>query len=333
MTIADIAKQLGVSKSTVSRAFCDAYDISSSTRTKILEYAKSIGFMPDSVARSLRVKNTKVIGVIIPRFSIPFYAHAISGIQEVADEYGYKLHVCQSDESYKKECDAIDLLITSKVDGLIVSLSEETIYLRHIQKIHDLGLPLVLFNRATEYDTFSMVYADDIGGAEMMTRFLIGKGYRKIAYIAGPFNLAMSRRRLQGYQRIMAEYGLQYKDLIYESKSFTEENGYDIAEKIISEKGLDGIDAIFCICDNVAFGVIHYMKDHNIRIPDQIGVAGYTDEPVSCIIDPPLTTIRQPILEIGRKAMELIIEQIKYSNFSHKTIVVPVELKERASTK
>lgn len=329
ITIEKIAEMLNVSKSTVSRAFRDSYDINPETKDKILKMAKELNFEPNSIAQSLRDKKTKRIGVIIPSFTIPFYASAICGIQEVAVTEGYNLLICQSDESYENEVLNIKSLIQSRVDGIILSVSKETTNFSHIIQLRDNGVPIVLFNRTTDIPQVSKVRVDDCKGSYEITEYLISKGYRKIAYLAGPKNLILTQNRFKGFKAAMNDKKIDIDENAVIFGDFCMESGMERCEQLLSNFKPD---AIYCICDNVAFGVIKYLKENNYRIPEDIAVAGFTDEPVASLIDPPLTTIRQPIKEIGKKAAELLFKQFKYSNTKPEVVLLPTELIIRKST-
>ena len=329
LTIVDIAQMLNVSKSTVSRAFRDSHDVHPETRGRILNLAKELDFEPNTIAKSLKEKKTKIIGVLIPSFSLPFYATAICGIQEQVSKNGYNLMICQSNETYTDEVNCLKALISCKVDGIIMSVSSETVSNNHIVQLIEKGIPVVLFNRTTSLD-ISTVKVDDYGGAYQMTEHLISRGYKKIFYISGPPNLLLSQHRLAGFKDAMYVNKIDVTDNMVIPSSFTIESGKDSVAGILS--GGEKPDAIYCVCDIVAFGVIQYLNEHGYSIPKDIAVAGYTDEPAASLIHPSLTTIRQPIKEIGIKAAELLFRQLKYSNYTPVMITMPVQLMVREST-
>jgi LacI family transcriptional regulator len=264
LTIERIAEMLNISKSTVSRAFRDSYDINPETKEKILKIAKELNFEPNSIAQSLRDKKTKRIGIIIPSFTIPFYASAICGIQEVAGAEGYNLLICQSDESYENEVYSIKSLLQSRVDGIILSVSKETTNFNHIIKLRDNGIPIVLFNRTTNVEQITKVRVHDYKGSYEMTEYLISKGYRKIAYLAGPKNLILSQNRFKGFKAAMNDRKIVIDENAVIFGDFCIESGMERCEQLLSNFKPD---AIYCICDNVAFGVIKYLKENNTESP------------------------------------------------------------------
>ena len=329
ITIEKLAEKLNLSKSTVSRAFRDSFDINPKTKQKILDAAKQLDFQPNTIAKSLREKITKRIGIIIPSFTIPFYAKAICGIQEIASYEGYNLLICQSNESYKTEIQNIKSLLNSCVDGIIMSVTKETSQYNHITQLRNKNIPIVLFNRTTDIDHISKVRVDDYGATYKMTEYLVSKGYQNIIYIAGPKNLKMTINRIKGFKDAMYVKKIKLSPYSIIHGDFSIESGLKCTGEILKNIRPD---AIFCSCDNVAYGVIKYLKKLGIRIPEDIAVAGYTDEPFASLIEPALTTIRQPIYEIGQTAAQLLFKQLKYSNAKPEICILPTELIIRSST-
>jgi LacI family transcriptional regulator len=199
LTINDIAKALKMSKSTVSRALRDAHDVNPETKSKVLAYAAKYDYRPDFVAKSLRSRSTKTIGVIIPAYNIPFYSIAICGIQDYAMKMGYNVMVCHSNEQYETEIKNVEALLNANVDGIIISVARDTEKNEHVQKLKRKGIPLVLFNRVIENFKASKVVVNDYYGALNMVNYLIKTGCRNIAHISGPNNLLLSNNRKEGY--------------------------------------------------------------------------------------------------------------------------------------
>ncbi len=328
ITIETIAEMLNLSKSTVSRAFCNSFDINPETRRKVLELAEQLNYEPNSVAQSLRKNQTRRIGVIIPSFTIPFYATALGGMQEVVSEEGYSLLICQSNESYESELECIKVLKNSRVDGIIMSVAQDTKDYSHIERMRDNQYPLVLFNRTTPVTGISKVEVDEHESCYKMTEYLLQLGYKKITYLAGPRNLEMVQKRISGFKDAVFESDVNFENFAVFHGDFSIDSGYQVAKKILAKSRPD---AIFCVCDNVAFGVIKYLKEQGIRIPQDIAVAGYTDEPIAALFQPSLTTVRQPITQIGRTAVELLLKQFKYTNATPEVRILSTELVKRDS--
>ncbi len=332
VTIKDIAKMLNLSKSTVSRALSNAEDISKKTREKVIRKARELDYQPNRSAISLLKGKTNTLGVIIPSFTIHFYARVVSSIQNEALKYGYNIMVCQTNEDYLQEKDNVDILLRSGVDGIALSLSRNTQNVDHILRLRKKGIPVVLFNRIIPGRGFSTVSLDDFNGARKATGYLIQSGRRKIAYIGGPEVILLAKMRREGFEDAMRESSLDIKsEWIFES-NFSFEDGFSFAEEMLGRK--EHPDAIFCVCDQVAFGVMDCLKRNGIRIPDDIAVAGFTNETVSSLTEPPLTTVSQPMDEMGKKIAGLLIGHIRHFSIHHPPVehVFSPELVIRSST-
>ncbi|GAB3907483.1 LacI family DNA-binding transcriptional regulator [Mucilaginibacter boryungensis] len=330
ITLIDIAKELNVSKSTVSRALQDHHSISGATKDAVRKLAEKYHYQPNAIAASLFKKSTKTIGVIVPILSHYFFSTAIAGIEEVAYNAGYKVIICQSNESYEREVIVSKTLLSAKVDGLIVSVSKETINMDHFSTFISKNIPLVFFDRLPAGIKTNMVSVDDYDGAFKMVEHLIRQGCKKIAHFTGPLNIALSQNRLQGYKDALSKYDIAIDDaLIYEC-------GFERSQAIAStEKMLaDGIspDAIFAVCDPVAIGIMLTLKQKGINIPDDIAVAGFNDDPTATVIDPPLTTVIQPAFEIGAAAAEICLKQIARPGSKYIKKILKTELIVRRST-
>lgn len=309
LTIRDIARLLNLSKSTVSRALRDSWDVNPETRRKVLELAKELDFMPSTLAMNLRQNKTMTLGVVIPSFQIPFYSTAISGIQDIASAAGFNVMTCQSNESIDLEISNINSMVRSRVDGIIISLSRQTVDYSHINKLKERGIPVVLFNRIGNNLSFPSVSVNDYQSARMATEYLISRGCRKIAHFSGPEGLKLSEDRKLGFIDSLKEHGLTYEDKWIIESDFTIESGSKAVAHLLGTGNLP--DAIFCVCDAVAFGAMMALKREGIRIPADISIIGYTDEPVAALVEPPLTTISQPVFEIGQAAASLLLKQIQ----------------------
>lgn len=330
ITIKDIANKLNISKSTVSRALHNSIDISLETKQLVLEMVQKLDYRPNNAAKSLQRGKSNIIGVVIPSFSIPFYAKVISAIHDAALLQGFQIMVCQSNENFELEKQYLDLLIGNFVDGILLSVSKQTEDYEHIRKIQEKGIPVVLFNRIIADSSFSKVCVNDYQGSFDAVEYLAQK-YSRIAFISGPANLYISVERKRGYIDALQKNKLEYREEWIEESDFSIESGYNCAAALLEKN--QGIDAFFCICDEVAFGVISYLHSINKAIPDEIGVCGFTDEPVAGLINPPLTTIAQPISEIGEKSVNLLIENIRYgiAHLTPRTIVIEPNLITRNS--
>lgn len=333
LTIRDIAQKLNLSKSTVSRALRDSYDVNPETRSKVLSLVKELNFEPNINARGLREQKTFNIGVVIPSFQIPFYSVVVGGIHKVLSEAGYNVMSSQTNESYESELTSVNSFLKSRVDGILISFSSDTNQFDHIKKVADKGVPVVMFNRITTDVDLPSVTVDDYKGAYDAIEYLISRGSRKIAYISGPKSPLLSKRRKQGYIDCLRSHQLDFKDEWIVESDFSVEGGMKAAEELL--KLPKWPDSLFCICDSVAIGAMITLKKRGVRIPGDISVMGFTNDFFSGFVDPPLTTISQPVWEIGEKAASLLLLQLnrKLTKWDNRKIVLETSLVVRGSTR
>ena len=330
LTIHDIAKALGISKSTVSRAFRDAHDISPATKEKIMDFAKANDFTPDQVASNFKRRRTKTIGVIVPAHNIPFYSIAISGIQDYAMQQEYHVMICHSNENYETEVENLKTLLAARVDGIIISLARDNLQNSHIKKLKQKKIPFVLFNRVVEGLKAPKVVVNDYYGAYNMVDYLLTRGCKNIAHISGPSNILLSANRKMGYIDALKKRNKTVDPNMLVEGDFTIESGIRGAEKLL--KNPTRPDAIFCVCDAVAYGVMKVLGREGIQIPQEISVAGFTNEPMCEYVNPPLTTVGQPIYKIGLKAAKLLFQQMEHHDMADEFCVFETELIIREST-
>ncbi|WP_319501287.1 LacI family DNA-binding transcriptional regulator [uncultured Draconibacterium sp.] len=331
LTINDIAKALNISKSTVSRALRDTHDINPKTKLRVLEFAAKHDYHPDILAQSLRSRSTKTIGVIVPAYNIPFYSTAIGGIQDYAMKMGYNVIVCHSNEQYEIEIKNVEALLNAGVEGIIISVARDTEKNEHIKKLKNKGIPLVLFNRVIEDFKSAKVVVNDYYGAKNMVDYLIKTGCKKIAHITGPNNLLLSNNRKEGYLDALKDGGIEINEELIVEGDFTIQSGIRCTEKLLEDN--EGIDAVFAVCDAVAFGTMKVLKKRGIRIPQDISVAGFTNEPMAELVEPSLTTVKQPIYEVGETASKLLFAQLKDPDLPAELCVLETTLEIRESTK
>ena len=331
ITIKDVARQLNVSISTVSRAFNDKYDIRKETREEILRVAHQMGYRPNPIARKLIQQKTFTIGVIVPEFVNSYFPEVIIGIQEVLIEKGYQVLVMQSNECYTTELNNIQTLEDNRVDGMIISLSREAhnndYYLRMLEK----GYPVVFFNRVDEAIPASKVVFDDYKWAYFATEHLIRQGFRKIYHLSGYQHLSLSRNRIRGFRKALDKFAIPYtQDYIIETGFFMEE-GQAVMEKLIADNNIP--EAIFCANDPTAIGAMKAIKRAGLRIPEDIALVGFSESKMAEVVEPPLSSVSQPTFEIGKTAAELLLRQIAIDGFAApRTVVLAGKLNVRASS-
>lgn len=311
ITIKDIAKMLNVSVATVSRAFNSKYDIKKETRERVLQAAKELGYRPNPIAKKLLQKKSYNIGVIVPEFINSFFPEVIMGIQEVVHKEGYQVIILQSSEDTQIELSNIAALENSMVDGVIISLTKESKNIGYFKDLIENRFPIVFFNRFNESLPASKVVLDDYKWALFATEHLIEQGYKNIFHFAGPQHLTIFKNRRQGYSRALEKHKLSHMPSQIIDCGITFDDGTKAMEKLIREKKIP--DAIFAINDPTALGAMTVLKKHGFKIPDEIGIVGFSDSKTAMIVEPSLTTVCQPTFKIGQEAAQLLLEQLNAS--------------------
>ncbi len=308
VTIKDIARELGVSPSTVSRALKDHPDISQETKIRVKELVEKLRYTPNTVALSLRSRKTNIIGVIVPQIVHHFFSSVISGIEEAAMASGYNVMIFQSNEDYGREVMNVRSLITSRVDGALVSISKTSEKFGHFREFMENDTPLVLFDRVCDELETDKVIVDDFNGAFTAVEYLIQTGCKRIAHFAAPQHLLIGYQRQRGYITALEKNGIEVDyDLIV--KCDTHDEALEITPAIMKLKNPP--DAVFCVNDLTATGVLKVMKKMGIKVPDDVSVAGFTDGLVATVTDPPLTTVSQHGFDLGKKAAEILLDRIR----------------------
>jgi LacI family transcriptional regulator len=336
-TLKDIAQKLNISVSTVSKALKDYDDVSQSTRAAVLKMVEKLNYIPNSVAVNLRTQRTKTIGVIIPTIVHQFFSKVIDGIMEEAEKHGYFVITVLSNEKLESEKKQLNLLQQKRVDGILLSLSNETYRYDHIETIIQNRTPIVMFDKiSSKVVNCSKVVIDDQQAAYNAVNYLIEKGYRRIAHFRGPLIPQISIDRFLGYKRALLDNGIPFdSSLVYIcEKNDDFKDGYDKGINLLNEH--DDVDAIFTITDVVAAGLIKCLLERGIKIPENIAVFGFSDWFMSSVITPTLSTIEQPGFEMGRKATEILIEEIEAQKnnktCAYQNIVLSTKLIIRNST-
>jgi LacI family transcriptional regulator len=329
-TIKDIARELQVSVSTVSRGLRDTYDVSQETREKVLAMAAQLNYKPNFNAIGLVNNKTHNIGIILPAIANYYFATVITGIQEIAYSKGYNIILYVTNDSPETELAVIGNLVNTSLDGLLVCISSQSDACDHFQEIIDCGTPVVFFDRVASKINTSKVVQDDYNGAFEAVEHLIQQGYKKIAHLAGPTGLLFTQNRLQGYLDALAKYNLPVREEWILHGGFAQECGEEGVHQLLQCQQKP--DAIFVVNDRKAIGVMLALKQRNIKIGKEMGVVGFTNDPVSSIISPALTTVAEPALEIGRQSCELLLKHITKKHFTPKEVILPAKLIVREST-
>jgi len=306
ITITDLAKRLNLSASTVSRALRDHPDISDETKQRVRAAAKRANYQPNLIAQSLQNKRSNNIGVIVPEIRNRFFATVISGIEDLAYESGYTIMVCQSNDTFQREIINTRALAANRVAGMLVSTSQETTGFDHLQQVISQGVPIVLFDRVVEELAVPKVVVDDFNGAYRAVSHLIETGRTRIAHLTGANSLYISRKRREGYEAALQDHGLPVQEAYIIRGGYHEEDGRRAAMELLEMETMP--DGLFAINDPVALGALIHLQDNQVRIPEQIGIVGFSDNPNASLIRPALTTVNQPAYEIGKTAASLLLD-------------------------
>lgn len=332
VTIKDLAKALGISTSTVSRALADTWDVKRETRDKVLAMAQEMNYHPNLNAKNLQNKSSGTIGVIIPEFINGFFPNVIMGIQEVLHKENYWVLIAQSNESMEQERENLRLLEEKMVEGIIISVTNEGGNEDHYKHIMDAGTPIVFFNRVCEDVDAPKVVIDDVKMAEAAVEHLIETGHKRIVHLAGPGNMLITAKRIEGYKNTMQKHGIVIDESSIVPSGIFISDGMTTMERILKESN-PLPDALFCFNDPVAIGAMKILKNAGMRIPEEIAIVGFSEDVMATIVEPQLTTVLQPMKEMGRRAAKLMLEQIRQEKpVPPRTIVLDAQLNIRESS-
>jgi LacI family transcriptional regulator len=335
-TIKDIAKALGLSTSTVSRALNGSYEIGAQTKKLVLEYAEKINYRPNPIALSLKEQKSHSIGVVVCEVANNYFSQAINGIESIAYNSGYHVIITQTHESSAREMANVQHLISRHVDGLLISLSAETTDVSEYQYLHDKGFPIVFFDRIAHDVNTHRVTLNNYKAAFEGCEALINAGFTKIAHVTNTSNLLISRERLEGFKAALEKHQLPFKP---EYVKYCDHGGMVLDEVETAARELMSLpnrpDAIFTTTDRLTTSCIPVLKSMGYRIPHDVGLAGFTNSDVAGSFDPPLTVVRQPAFMMGQMATEMLIKTIesKYPIYEYSTQQVETELILRESSK
>lgn len=332
VTIYDIAKKLNVSPATVSRGIKDHPGISKKTKKKIFDMARELGYRSNHFARSLRQNQTNTIGVIVHELNSTFITSVLAGIEKVATEAGYDLIIAHSSEDPKKEAANAKNLFHKRVDGLIASLSFETADLDHFKPFADKGLPLIFFDRVEQDGNYPVVVIDNARCGYIATTHLIEQGCKHIAHVTSSLKRNVYSQRFKGYKDALYDNGLPFHENMLIINDLSEKAGIDAAMQILKMKPLP--DGVFITNDFVAAVCMRTLKEHGISIPADIAVVGFNNDAVGKLIEPALTTINYPGIDMGEIAARNLINHLKGVNNINQTntIIVRSELIIRKSS-
>ena len=307
ITIKDIARELGISPSTVSRALKNHPDISQDTKDAVNNYAKAHNYKPNTLALSLRMSKNNTIGVIVPEIIHYFFSSILSGIEQVANLDGFNVIICQSSENYEKEVKNAEALIATRVSGVLACLSKNTTNYDHFQDIIDSDIPLVFFDRICIGINTDRVVVDDYAGAFTAVEYLIQTGCKRIAFYSSPFHLEISKNRKNGYLDALRKYGLKVDESLIKVCD-TREEAIIITPEILDRS--DRPDGFFAINDHCAAGILYACKLAKLLVPQDVAIMGFSDGELAKACDPMLSTVEQHGFEMGKHAASLLLDKI-----------------------
>ncbi|WP_209329246.1 LacI family DNA-binding transcriptional regulator [Lunatimonas salinarum] len=322
ITIYDIAENIGVSPTTVSRALSNHPRVKEKTKKKIFEAAQKLGYQSNIFATNLRRKHTFNIGVIVPRLNSPFQSSALSGMEKVASEAGYNLVISQSLESMEKEVANVKTMFNSRVDGLIVSLAGDTEQTDHFQAFRKKEIPIVFFDRVPKQPNISGVIIDNEKAAYEATTHLLEQGCNRIAHVVGNLDINVYSDRLAGFHRALSDRGVPLKAADLMVSDLSEEAGEAVVSKLVKMKPMP--DGLMVSNDYCAASCLVALKKRGVRVPEDIALVGFNNDTISRMVEPNLTTISYPGYLMGETAMKTLILQLKSGDNSES---IPKEIK------
>lgn len=331
-TLLDIARQLKISKSTVSRALRNSKDINLETRNAVLNMARELNYVPNYFASSLVRRKSYSIGIVVPELITDFFSQFIIIAQKAANLAGYEVIICHTNENYSNEIDILKRLFSYQVDGILLSLSSETKSLDHLQAFEDAGVPVILFNRAKNRPGLPKVLADDYQGAFAGVEHLIQNGYKKIGHIGGPENLQISKNRFRGYREALAKHGLVFNPDWVVHCDLSQGSAQKCARVLLDKATMP--DAVFAVNDPAAIQLIIEAKKRGIKVGPELGIVGFSNDSRSEVIEPSLTTLQQPIDQMAETCIHLLLNKINDTAFKiPAATVLKTTLIERLSSK
>ncbi len=333
ITIHHLAQELKISASTVSRALNDNSRISEKTRQLVQKKAIEMGYRPNVLAANLRSNKTNTIGVVVPRIDRYFFSSAISGIEDYAWTKGFNVIISQSNDLLLKEINCVQTLFNNRVDGIIISISMQTNEDKHFRLFSDKNIPILFFDRFCPTIESDRIVVDDFNSGYRITRQLIERGCKRIAHIAGPELLNIYKDRKNGYIKALNECELPLMDGYLEVTGLTKDEGMQAFARLMALPSPP--DGVFCGNDTTALSALEYCRKNNLKVPEDVALIGFSDEPFSAVVTPSLSTVKQPGYQMGFQAAMKIIHRIENVNelIPFEQMVLPTTLIIRDSSK
>lgn len=326
-TIKDVAKLAGVSISTVSRVMNDSKPVSPEARRKVIDAINKLDFKPNELARSLVMKRSNLIGVIVKDIGISYMAQIVRGIEEIGRMYKYDILLSSTYGDLEQEAKIIDFMLTKQVEGIVL-ISENT-NPEVTYKLKNQSAPFIQLDKFYDYEDTHTVSIDYVEASKEMANYLISQNHKKIIFVEESEGTKIGKAKLKGYTDIMEENGLDI--ITINAPGMNIKAGYEIGEKLLEKARKEDVSAVYCSEDEIAIGFLNYCYDHNVKIPENISVAGFGDIPLASIYRPALTTIREPFYDIGAVSMRKLVKELKENQKITDNTILPSELIGRES--
>ncbi|MGH7455960.1 MAG: LacI family DNA-binding transcriptional regulator [bacterium] len=324
-TSADVARKLGISVMTVSRALNNRPNVKEETREQVFSMAMKMGYVPDLIAKSLVLRRTLTIGVVVPEITHSFFPEAIRGIEEAIYPAGYHLILTHSAEKAEREKDALQTLESKRVDGVLISTIETGGDVALYKHVIERGTPVVFFDRCVYGIGASCVCIDDEASAQAITAHLIEHGYTRVAHLCGSQHVSIARARFNGYKKALKKGKLALMEELVAESGFHEQGGYGAMQKLLRLPVRKRPRAVVAVNDPAAFGAIKAIQENGLKIPDVVAIVGFSDDIRAALIPTPLTTVRQPAYLLGKRAAEELLAIIEGNSAAGGEIVIATE--------
>ena len=331
VSMADLARELGVSMTTISRALSDHHSIGPAMKQKVQKLARKYNYQPNRLASALRKGKSRLLGIVVPYIEGKFFPSVVHGMETAASKAGYNVIICQSNEDVAQERRNLDILLSAQVAGVLASVARTTHDFRHFEKLSS-RLPLVFFDRIMPGESVNAVVLDDREGAYLSTRHLLDQGCRRIAHLAGPQHLNIYKNRRQGYFEALREAGLPEDESLVVYSDMTQEQGRDGLRQLLALP--QPPDAVFAAGDYCALGALLEARRHGLRVPDDLALSGFSNESFTVVTEPSITSVDQRCEEMGQAAVRLLLELIENSGpaFAPRQVALRPQLLVRGSS-
>ncbi|MBD2724656.1 MULTISPECIES: LacI family DNA-binding transcriptional regulator [Hymenobacter] len=332
VSMADLARELGVSMTTISRALSDHHSIGPATKQAVLKLAKKLNYQPNHLAAALRKGKSKLLGVMVPYIEGRFFASVVHGIETAASKAGYSVIMCQSNEDVVQERKNLDNLLRAQVAGILVSVSRSTTDFHHFEKVRKHHVPLVFFDRILEGNDVNAVVLNDRAGAYQTTKHLLAQGCRRVAHLGGPLHMNIYKYRRQGYLDALQDHGIAPDESLMLYSNLTVETGREGMAQLLDLP--EPPDAVFSAGDSAVLGALQLLKSRGLRVPEDVALAGFSNEALTTVTEPQLTSVDQRCEEMGQATFRLFTELVEAEGaaFSNRQVVLQPQLFVRASS-